>query len=669
MKIYSSLIKPWLWQVLQNKTLRRFSIVLLAFFSLLLLSSDYNFNATSPYTNIILVDQVKKPDDKVVESEKQDTKDKQVIKKQLAYSRNFAVEEDSGFDLMNKLAAGPELPEILSNRDKNIYKQIFTLQQKNSYEEAEKEIGSLRNDLLLGYVLADRYTSSRYKPSEDELVKWLEAYEDHPQYNKVYERLNKINSETASLYENDSQKVLAGYGDNNGLSGKITRPIDKQNWGSRTKAKTAWKKMNEYLAANSISKAEKVMTSPRIQMLFEPLEIDVALWSIANRYMFDGEPAKAYKLISQSATRSGNRVPAIHWTTGLSAWKIGNTRKATEHFAKLANADKISNWQKSAGAFWAYRGYMKLGKRSEAKAMLAEAALLPHTFYGLLARHIMEGETTFNWDDKTALRSSDMRQLASVAPIRRSLALIETGRNKDAEMEMRRYYPLASAIEKKKIVALVEKMKMPALQVRMANVLKENQESADYAFYPIPHWEPKGGYKVEPALMFALMRHESGFNPQAKSKVGAVGLMQLMPATAKYIAERKNISFNVNSLSDPELNLTIAQEYVSYLLTMEGIDKNIIFFAAAYNAGPGKLMQWLEEIDYNDDPLLFIESIPVSETRNFVTQVLTNYWIYSERLNDGEGKTIKFILAGKMPNYNGPVLNSPTYLAKLEKVN
>jgi len=96
--------------------------------------------------------------------------------------------------------------------------------------------------------------------------------------------------------------------------------------------------------------------------------------------------------------------------------------------------------------------------------------------------------------------------------------------------------------------------------------------------------------------------------------------------------------------------MALGQDYVKHLLANDLVEGNLIFMLTAYNAGPGRLQEWKKSIEYKNDPLLFIESIPYPETRNYVMQVMTNYWIYSE-LTGSTTKSAKAILSGSWPSY------------------
>ena len=155
------------------------------------------------------------------------------------------------------------------------------------------------------------------------------------------------------------------------------------------------------------------------------------------------------------------------------------------------------------------------------------------------------------------------------------------------------------------------------------------------------------------------MRQESLFLPDVTSTAGALGLMQLMPATARDMAERKGVRLAPSrdegdaskALADPALNLTLAQEYVRLLLKDQRIKGNLLLFALAYNGGPAAAQRWRElASSYRDDPLLFLESIPSPEARLFTKHVLTNYWIYRARLGQGT-QDLDALAAGRWPTY------------------
>jgi len=103
-------------------------------------------------------------------------------------------------------------------------------------------------------------------------------------------------------------------------------------------------------------------------------------------------------------------------------------------------------------------------------------------------------------------------------------------------------------------------------------------------------------------------------------------------------------------LFDPETNLELGQRYIAYLLKHRTVHGDLFRLTAAYNGGPGNLNKWQRKMDYGDDPLLFIESLPSKETRLFIERVLTNLWIYRMRLGQ-DAPSLDGIAAGRWPVY------------------
>jgi len=138
---------------------------------------------------------------------------------------------------------------------------------------------------------------------------------------------------------------------------------------------------------------------------------------------------------------------------------------------------------------------------------------------------------------------------------------------------------------------------------------------------------------ISPHLVFAIARQESAFIADARSSAGALGLMQLMPATAQQTATRAGMRVTNHDLLQPETNITLGSRYLSQLLNE--FNGNRILAAAAYNAGPTRVRQWLSKDTQNSLPFdIWIETIPFGETRGYVQNVLAYSVIYGYRLGD-----------------------------------
>jgi soluble lytic murein transglycosylase-like protein len=179
------------------------------------------------------------------------------------------------------------------------------------------------------------------------------------------------------------------------------------------------------------------------------------------------------------------------------------------------------------------------------------------------------------------------------------------------------------------VMAVAARAGLVDVTIAIAGALPAPTSEIAGAQLPLPALHPVGGFTVDPALVYALARTESGFDAQAVSRCGARGLMQLMPETANYVRREEGVT---GSLSDASDNLALGQGYIRYLGQQPGIDNNLLAILASYNAGPGAAAAWYSQLQDDSDPLVFIETIPNDETRRFVRQVLADSWLYAEEI-------------------------------------
>lgn len=337
------------------------------------------------------------------------------------------------------------------------------------------------------------------------------------------------------------------------------------------------------------------------------------------------------------------------WKSGIAAYSAGRYTKAAELFDKMvADRDQLSPWKVSAAGFWAWRAHQLLGEKEKAAGALMIAASEPRSFYGILARKQLRQSLEVESTD-LSLSEEQVQNLSRYDAISRTLALVQAGRSDLAERELRVLYPNLPGEDRYAVLCLSHQLQLPALQIALAKRLETKDKRFDVAKYPIPEWEPVGGFSVDPALIYALVRQESGFRNGAISPAGAMGLMQLMPTTASMMT-RKIGAYQINTASDAEKNITLGQTYVRHLLENQLVNNNMIYMLTAYNAGIGRLQEWKNAHNFGDDPLLFIETMPYPETRYYVQQVMTNYWLYNEILGV-ESPTLASLAKNEWPVY------------------
>jgi soluble lytic murein transglycosylase len=236
---------------------------------------------------------------------------------------------------------------------------------------------------------------------------------------------------------------------------------------------------------------------------------------------------------------------------------------------------------------------------------------------------------------------------------RRATALLQVGQNTRAERELRFMADAGDRALTEALIAVAENKSLPMVSYRAgAALIGAAGPIPAGALYPLPDWKPREGFRIDRALIFAFMRQESAFNVRAKSSAGARGLMQLMPATAGFIAQKRFRSKKRDRLYDPALNISLGQKYIRHLLENDHINGDLLLTAAAYNGGPGNLRKWQRRARKGayTDALMFIESIPARETRIFIERVLSNLWMYRERLGE-PAPSLDALAAGERPVY------------------
>lgn len=540
------------------------------------------------------------------------------------------------------------LPKPLSAADAESYSRALAFQAQGNMPAADRELGRVKDGLLVGYVLANRYLAAGHKPKYQELRAWMAEYADHPQAEAVYRLATAKGVKGFGALKVPVRGYLKGSG--------IDTSDDGANWEEAAfstdhgspRGRALKVRLRQAFKKGQITQVEAMLTGPDARSL-ESTELDELRTMVAADHFASGRDAEAIAWGAPAAAGSGDEIPAAHWVSGLAQWRLGRPDLARRHFEEVANAADSSGWVVAAGAFWAARANLVSKRPEVVNHWLEVAATYPRTFYGMLARQALGYPTYFSWETPP-FTEADADILLRVSGGRRALALLQLGDHQAAEEELRKAYPNATKTVRQSMLVLAQAGQMPALAVRLGGVIPgENGRVHDAAAFPVPDWQPKGGWVVDKALIYAFVRQESSFDPRAKSRAGASGLMQLMPATAASVGGGRQPR---DRLADPEVNLGLGQRYLAQLLSEEPINGNLLMLAAAYNAGPGNLNKWLTTIRHNNDPLLFIESIPARETRAFVERVMTNFWIYRSRMGQ-PSPTLDAIAAGGWPIYDG----------------
>lgn len=326
-------------------------------------------------------------------------------------------------------------------------------------------------------------------------------------------------------------------------------------------------------------------------------------------------------------------MPAAFYS-GLARWKENSPKAAMINFAQAAEGDKLSGWQKSAAYYWAFRAADKLDRDKDAYAYLTAAGQYPTTFYGQLANQQLGHR-----DGLIAAAPFVPTNIRDSAPVMRARALASINQRQLAEDELRQLIMRLPKEQRPAVLSIAGEIGLANLQVRLATLDGLSTEQQLYANYPVPPWFVSTQKLVDPTLLMSIARQESVFQRDAKSYMGATGMMQMLPSTARHVEKsmsKESIALASiddklplsQQLNDPSVNLHLGAQYLAMLNKQPMVHGDAIRLIAAYNAGPGSVQSWQAASRTITDPLLYIESIPYAETRNYVMQVLAHQWVY-----------------------------------------
>lgn len=552
------------------------------------------------------------------------------------------------------------LPRPLGSDDAALYRLIFELQSNGRWQDADRLIGRLDNRLLMGHVLAQRFLHpTAYRSSYPELRTWLEQYADHPQATTIHRLAEQRRTKGAPPPAEPVAGFLAGSGQElleeapTNYDGPADRPA------GHTLAVADWLGAVRRLVSQGQPTNAKKLLHHDTARLADDVERDLARWFIARVYLVFRMDQEASELASAAAVRSGHIEPRIHWTAGLAAWRLGDIARATRHFSALAKSETAAPEDVAAGAFWAARAHLRQFAPAHYREYLEIAADVTDGFYGILAQHVLGRPVLFDWH-QTGMATDHMGALMRIDGARRAMALGQIGQRDAADAEIRKLAARANPGLTEALAALAEKLELPATQMRVAQRARlQDGRRHDGALYPVPPWTPDGGFTIDRALLYAIIRAESGFDPDAESYAGALGVMQILPSTAAAMAERNGLVFaGPASLHEPVTNVTFGQAYVERLRDTWFIGDSVVHIAIAYNAGLKRAEEWAERYADIDDPLLLVESIPIPETRLYIKKFVSNLWAYRIKL-DQPAPSLEALAAGDWPTYVALESNDP----------
>jgi soluble lytic murein transglycosylase len=313
------------------------------------------------------------------------------------------------------------------------------------------------------------------------------------------------------------------------------------------------------------------------------------------------------------------------------AWEVRAALRAQDWTVVLSSIAAMPTKQQEEGAwrYWKARSLKETDRLTEAMPIFGKLSAERH-YYGWLAAEELESVMSSAAEDYK-VTDNEVTAFASQPEIKRALELQRLDLRWEAKAEWA--WATRNYDDKQLLAASEYAMRQKWYDIAISTADNTKQTHNFNLRYPIPYkdlfHESVNNVGLDEAWVYGITRQESRFMHYAKSGVGAAGLMQLMPATAKWAAKRMGKSDVINiKIHDLATNIELGTYYMRYTLDLMG--GQAVLATAGYNAGPSRAKRWMSA-----EPLeaaIYIESIPFTETRSYVQKVMANAQIYAPRL-------------------------------------
>ena len=549
-----------------------------------------------------------------------------------------------------------EYTKVLASKDIKIYKEIFKIQNKpiknkkaRDWKKIDVLIKKLDNKILLGNVYAERYLHpTGWRSSYKDLKIWLDKYNDHPDATRISRIALKRKPNNVRSPKAPTKGFLNGYGTFKPNALKPRFPLSNNKY-SRFSYSTSIK-FRRAINKRNTKYAENLLNSKKTKKYLNKRELSQLRAELSHAFFIFNFDHKAIRQARLSLSLSIKPNPLALLAGGLASWRNKDTNLSKYFFNKLIEDNDGPDGIVAAGGYWSARIAYILGEPKKANYYLTKAALRERTFYGSLAMASLGYKYNPNFN-LPKYGKNLIKKIQSHDGGLRAMALIEVNEFHKAAREFRKIIPKFDIADYPQLLSFTSKNSMPGLTFRLAAILRNDHNKIFLGgLYPVPSWRMSTSNLKDKALIYAIARQESGFNPRAKSSSKAMGVMQIIPSTAAFIMKNREYRLRRSKnylLYNPPHNIQIGSKYMKFLLNLPIVNQDLMWMLASYNAGPGNFNKWTKNKDYKyKDSLLLLESLPARETRNYIKLVLTNLWIYKIRFNQ-ENDILLALASGK----------------------
>jgi len=379
--------------------------------------------------------------------------------------------------------------------------------------------------------------------------------------------------------------------------------------------------------------------SASAQGLGDPVAWAAKRADLARILMRKGEPKSAYRVASTHHLTDLGDMGDLEFLSGFIALrKLNDPARALQHFERLAGA--TTPISQARAQYWLGRALEASGDKTKARSAYGKAANYQTSYYGMLAAEklglTLDESLLSNAPPAGSWKGADY---AKSSVLEAAVRMAAAGNEQLSARFMLHLGESLSDAELGTLAGLALDLGQYRSAVLIAKAATERGLVFPSAYFPVPDMIPES-LPVSRALALSIARRESEFDPEARSPAGALGLMQMLPATAAEVAKDQGIKFSKAKLaSDPAYNATLGAAYLKELVDQFG--PSVALVASGYNAGPGRPRGW---VDAFGDPRLastdvvdWVEMIPFTETRTYVMRVVEGVVIYRAKLRGTAG--------------------------------